>query len=71
MSPKDQFIAAVRAADITNEDWLEDCLPIIKDLPFARSYIACLQNELGESLDTRSEDYREEILELEEADIWE
>ena len=70
MSPKERFLAAVRNADISEEDWIEDCLPIIAGLPFARGYLTRLQTELGESLDARTEDYREAILETEEYDIW-
>lgn len=70
MTSKDKFIAAVRNADIRQEDWLEDCLPYLAELAFARGYLARLQEELGACLDTRTEDYREAILETEEADIW-
>lgn len=70
MSPKDQFIAAVRNADISDEDWMEECLPYLASLPFARGYLARLQDELGAQLDTRTEDYRKAILETEEYVIW-
>lgn len=70
MTPKEQFIDAVRNADIKDEDWIEDCLPLLATMPYARGYIDCKISELGECLDSRSEDYREKILELEEYDIW-
>lgn len=70
MNQKDIFIKAVRDADISNEDWVEDCFPLLVGLPFARGYITRLCEELGNSLDTRSEDYREAILKTEDATIW-
>lgn len=70
MTAKGRFIAAVRKADISNEAWIEDCLPYLATMPYARGYIDCLLSELGECLDCRTEDYRKAVLELKEYDIW-
>ena len=69
-TPKEAFIKAVKQANISVDDWMEDCLPHIASLPYARGYIARYTTEVGNCLSSDTEDYREEFLKLEEYDIW-
>ncbi len=67
---KDQLIEAIKSADIVNDDmWWENLESQISN-PYARGYLAASVSCFNESLGYNTEDFREEILEKVEYDIW-
>jgi hypothetical protein len=67
---KEQLIEAIKTADIVNDDmWWENLECQISN-PYARGYLAASVSCFNESLGFNTEDFREEILEKVEYDIW-
>lgn len=64
-------LAAVQSADISRDDWYCAIIDAIPNL-YARGYLQCKIEEIGASLSSSSEDFREELAGVvEEYDIWE
>jgi hypothetical protein len=67
---KERLIEAIKSADIVNDDmWWENLESQISN-PYARGYLAASVSCFNESLGFNTEDFREEILEKVEYDIW-
>lgn len=66
---KQETIAAIQAADISEWGWLEEILGCVVD-KYARGYIQRKSEELGNSISSDTEEFREEILEAANYDIW-
>lgn len=65
-----RFFDAVRRADISNESWMDECRFYLKGDLYHLGYLACLELEVGRVLDHTSEEFRQNILEAEEARGW-
>lgn len=67
---KDEAIKAVESADISDARWIDAVIDNIS-CGFARGYLSAKAEELGNAIDSNTEEYREEILEIMDYDIWE
>jgi hypothetical protein len=63
---KEQYIDALNTADIKKDDWDRYILNKLEN-DFIRGYMTRRTEELGNSLDSNSEYYREELIETAES----
>lgn len=66
---KQKVINAILKADINDPDWACDIVDNIED-KYARGYLDRVTTELGESLMSDTEDYREALAEAATHSIW-
>lgn len=69
MNTQDEVITAVKAADITADDWQVAVFEAIANL-YARAYIEGYMSRFNGVLDYSSEEFRDEILNVCLWDIW-
>jgi len=66
---QEQAIEAVEDADISTSGWLDVIIEQISD-KYAQGYLTCFLENLSGRLSATYEEYREEVLEALEYDIW-
>lgn len=67
---KEKVIELVKSADISQYGWFDDIVkPLLKGT-YAGGYLDAKVEDLGNSLSSSDEEYRDEILEICDYDIW-
>jgi len=67
---KAETIAAIKNADILGDDmWWDNILDAMTD-KFAKGYLSAQAEKIGNNFSFSSEDFREEILEVCDWNIW-
>ena len=69
MEEKLRIIELIKSADISKDFWSDEILDTIQN-KYAKGYLTAKLEESSNSLDTESEDYREDFLSFCEYNIW-
>ena len=69
MSEKQRIISELKNADISQDDWCDEILDTNIDL-YARGYLSAAVSRLTDCMDSHSEGFREDLLNLCSYNIW-